>query len=171
MMNSPRLLYFITRLLPSSLWPSAMNTSPFAATATSLGEVKWFGSLPLFSGRAEGHQHLACRAEFDDMVAPVVTCGNVAVAHGVGHPDVAVCVHVDSMRPDEHAAAEGIDQVSVRIELRDRRQVRVEALGSELLGPGIAADDGPDVPSVGVDRHLADPLPSPSRRVASPSRR
>ena len=40
-MNFPSFENFTIRLLPFSLWPSATNTSPFGATTTSLGELKW----------------------------------------------------------------------------------------------------------------------------------
>ena len=52
------------------------------------------------AGLAQGHQHLAVRAELDDRVALAV------LGLEVGHPDIAVAVGVQAVRGGEHAGAE-----------------------------------------------------------------
>ena len=49
------------------------------------------------AGLAERHQHLAVRAELEDLVALAV------LAEAVGHPDIAVAVDVNAVRKQEQS--------------------------------------------------------------------
>ena len=108
-------------------------------------------TTPRNPGRAQPHQHLARGAELDDLV-PACSFGCSCGTHRVGHPDITVRVHVDSVRPDEHAASEALHDVAFLIELQNRIQVGIQALVAEPPGFGrITPDDSPDMLAVGID--------------------
>ena len=110
-------------------------------------------TLSRSSGCAEGHQHPPIRAELDDLVASCSIWGSRG-ADGVGHPDVAVLVHIDPVGPYEHPAPEALYDVAVQIELEDRVQIRIQALVAEPRGVGcVTSHHCPDMVTVGVDRH------------------
>jgi hypothetical protein len=60
------------------------------------------------------------------------------------------------VRPDEQTATEALHGVAVGIELEHDVEVRVEALVSESIAAGVAAQYGPDVLAVGIDVDVAD---------------
>src|SRR5580704_18476653 len=71
---------------------------------------------------AERHQHLAVRAELEDLVALAV------LALAVGDPDIALRIDKNAVREHEHAGAEACDQLAGGIELEDRWQIRLRAI-------------------------------------------
>ena len=99
------------------MWPSEMKTSPFGAITTLVGWVKASGGFPATPGFPERQQDLAVRTELDDDVAlflfsrelrefPLV-CGSL-----IGHPHVAVPIHIDLVGENEHAGAKAFHQVA-----------------------------------------------------------
>ena len=172
-MNVPSAPNFTTRLFVASPWPSATKMSPFGATTTSLGALKCVSVVAGDAGRAEPQQHLAARAELDDLMAAAVAVrpARALVGRRVGDPDVALRVDLEPVRPDEHAAAEARDRVAVRRELHDDVEIGLEAFVTELVAAGVAAQHGPDVPAVDVDVDVADGADLAGRPAASPSRR
>ena len=73
-------------------------------------------------------------------------------ARRIGHPYVAVGVHIDAVRPNEHAAAEALDRLAgLQTEFHHHVQIRVKTLIAEPLWTGVAANDRPNVLAVGVD--------------------
>ena len=129
--NAPSFENFTMRLLPLSPWPSATKTSPLGADDDVARGGEVVGPAPLLSRRAERHQHLPGRAELDDDVTAFVALRDAVGRDRVGHPDVAVPVDVDAVRPDEHAAAEALHDLAVGAELHDRIGLRVAALVAE----------------------------------------
>ena len=115
------------------------------------------GAAALFARSAEGHQNLPSRAELDDDLSSLVTLRRPVGGHGVGHPDIPFLIDVDAVRPDEHPAAEALRDLSVRTELQHGVRLRIPAFVAEPRGvlQALAANDGPDVPAVGIDRDLA----------------
>ena len=73
-------------------------------------EVIW--SVPRHSRLTERHQNVSGRAELDDAVPSLSSFRRSRGADGVGHPHVRVRVDVNSVRPDEHAAAEALDGIA-----------------------------------------------------------
>ena len=114
--NLPSLSNFSTRASPLApgVCPCDTNTSPLAAIATSVGwlslrDAGGLVPLPRLALGAQRQQQLAGRSSLVDHVR----------TH-VGGPDVALRVHLDAVRPREHAAAEGAHERAVRIELVER---------------------------------------------------
>ena len=112
--------------------------------------VELVGAGPRLARRAEAHQQLAVGAELVDLVS----LRPLPVPHEVGHPDVAVGVHVDAVRRDHDAAAEVRQHLPrVAVELEDR----VDGVGVAVDGhapaerAGAAALVGPDVAVERVD--------------------
>src|SRR5215472_10757904 len=70
---------------------------------------------------AQRHQHLSIGAELDDRVALAVA------ASAVGHPDVAIPVREQAVRPIDHAGTEARHQLARGVELLDRRDIRALA--------------------------------------------
>ncbi len=103
------------------------------------------------AGRAEHHQHVAGGAELHHLMAARVALRDAVAGGGVGHPHIALRVHVDAVGPDEHAAAEAFHHVAGRVEFQDGVEFGIHALVTEALGRGgVAADDGPDVHAVHI---------------------
>ena len=95
----------------------------------------------------QGQQHLALGAELDDLVTLVHR------THRVGDPDVAVRVHVDTVRKDEESRTEaGKDLAGLTVKLEDRIDQGLRAPAGQ--SHAAAAVVGPDVP---VDRVDVDP--------------
>ena len=95
---------------------------------------------------AQAHQLLALGAELDHLVP----LGARLVAFPVGHPHVAVRVHVQAVRRDEQTGAEARQHLArLAIELEDGIEVRGVLAG--LAQAAAAAVVGPDVPVVRVD--------------------
>src|SRR5215510_6041401 len=74
---------------------------------------------------AERQQHLAVGTELDDNAALLILTRELLQLIGrrrprVGHPDIAVAVDMDAMRPYEHAAAEAPDFLALIVEQVDR---------------------------------------------------
>ena len=139
------------------------------------GDVAWrtevIGPATGLSGCAQRHQHLAVRAELDDLLPAFVALGRPVLGDCVRHPDIAVAIHVEPMRPDEHSAAEALHDLAVRTELDDRIRPGVAAFVAEprwILQP-IASHDRPDVSTVGIDHDLADGAHRPAVRQLRPA--
>ena len=66
---------------------------------------------------AERHQDLAVGAELENLVA------FAAAAEPVGHPHVALAVDVQTVREQQQAGAEALQQFAGRIEFEDRIEV------------------------------------------------
>src|SRR5262249_24941507 len=105
---------------------------------------------------AQGHQHLAFRAEFEDLVAFAVLTRRIA------RPDVAVPVDVGAVRLIEHSRPEHPQYLARRIELDDGRQARAFAVGRA------AALEDPDV-AFAVDIDSDRPAPFPAVGERSPA--
>src|SRR5205807_1539571 len=88
----------------------------------------------------ERHQDLAILIEFHDRVA-------LAVVHGapVADPDIVVFVDQKPMRVVEHSAAKALHQLAAGIELHDRVESRLRAIGRRL-----AAVEGPVALAIAV---------------------
>ena len=124
--------------------------------------VEMVSPSPGLSGGSEAQQQLASRAELDRLVPPGAF-GGALLGDRIGHPDVAISIYIDAMRPDDRSASEAIDGVPIHVELHDRIEVRVQALVAEPLhGRRIAANHRPEVPAVRV--HLQ--IPSRTHRPA-----
>ena len=104
---------------------------------------------------AKRHQHLAGGAELHHDVA-ARSGGCPLFTHRVGHPDVAVRIDINPVRPDEHPAPEALCHRAVRPELDDRIEIGVEAFAPEVFRAGIAAENRPDVLAVRIDGGIAD---------------
>ena len=121
------------------------------------------------SGFPQRHQHLAVGTEFDDPM-PEAPAGlrrhrDSVLARAIGHPHIAFMVDVQPVRPDEHARAEALDDVALRVEFVDRVDVLdpavlVEAVDAEPAAVGqrhrvgfVASDERPDALAVDVDVH------------------
>src|SRR5262249_48144456 len=84
-------------------------------------------------------QHLSIGAELDDRVALAVA------ASAVGHPDVAIPVREQAVRPIDHAGTEARHQLARGVELLDRRDIRA------LAGLCAAPIKHPDAGSISID--------------------
>src|SRR4051795_1738145 len=80
--------------------------------------IEFVRSVAGDTGLAEPHQHPAVRTKLEDLMALSV------LAEPVGDPDIAVAVHMQSMRKQEQSLAERLYQRPRRIEFEDRRQAR-----------------------------------------------
>ncbi len=119
--------------------------------------------------RAEGHQHLARRTEFDHLVASG-PLGGACGGDRVGHPHVAVRVHIDPVGPDKHPTPEALHDMAVQVELEDRVQVRIETLVAEPFRGGcITPHHGPDMVATRVCRDAAHRAHLPSVRQLRPA--
>jgi hypothetical protein len=123
-------------------------------------DVTWcsevIGSAALFAECAQRHQHLAGRTELDHDLAALVPLRRPVHRHRVGHPDVALAIDIDAVRPDEHAAAKAGHDLAVRAELHNRVGLRVAALVAEAgrILEAVAANHRPDMAAVAIDRHF-----------------
>src|SRR5215204_3416452 len=118
---------------------------------------------------AECHQHLSVRAELADDVAGfdagLGCCGDGGFGARVGCPYVALAIHMQPVRPNEHLGAKTFDHVALRVEFIDgvvrlERPVRIHAVETESTSQGgrhrarlVTADKGPDAFSIHVDMH------------------
>ena len=113
------------------------------------------GSVTRDTQLTERQQHLTLRTELDDHVALARRVGVVRVrAPPVGHPDVAVAVHVQPVREEEQPGTDGRRDVAVGVELENRVEVRP--------GAGVAATsvDGPQATiRVDINTGRRSPLP------------
>src|SRR4029453_11275371 len=96
------------------------------------GEV--IGTRPGLPRCTQRHQHLSRRTELDDRLPALVAFWRAVLGDRVGHPNVAVPVDGEPVRPDEHAATEALDHLTVRAELEHRIRFRVAALVAEPGG-------------------------------------
>ena len=99
---------------------------------------------------ANGHQQLAVRTEFEDLVAFALRVWKFRelLRRGrtlVSHPDVAVLVHLKAVRENHHACAEALDDFAGWIELENRVDGRSGA------GISAAAVVRPDAFAVGIE--------------------
>src|SRR5262249_41124752 len=81
--------------------------------------VRWISAHARLSQR---HEHFAFRAELDDDAPLRDLSGKFreivrARYTGVGHPHVAVAVHMDAVRPYEHSAAKAPDLLPGFVEM------------------------------------------------------
>jgi hypothetical protein len=109
------------------------------------------------SARAERHQELAVRAELEHLVAPGCTRRRTGEGIGrrslrtrgvilaVGDPHVAIAIDEDAVREHQQSRAEALHELSRRIELQNRRQVRA---GARVR---TASFGDPDAATVSVD--------------------
>jgi hypothetical protein len=105
---------------------------------------------------AQGHQNSSVMTELDHLVPPR-SLGGPGGGDCIGHPHVAVGVHIDAMRPYKHAAAKAFDDIAVQVEFDDRVQIRIETLVAETLRcTGVTSDHCPDVFAIRVHRYSAD---------------
>ncbi len=130
-----------------------------------LGEVR--GRVAGRAGRAQGHQHFALRAELDHRVAFARSVRKflqlcVVRGAGIGHPHVALAIHVHPVRPQDQPGPEALNGFPAWIQLDDRVHVRASA------GVGAAAITGPDVLAVRVHVNRADRAPPASVRERAP---
>jgi hypothetical protein len=65
-------------------------------------------------------------------------------------------VDLETVRPDEHSAAEARDGIAVRCELDDDVELAVETFVAELVAAGVAAQHRPYVPTVDIDVDVTD---------------
>ena len=137
------------------------------------------GRIAADAGLAERHQHLAVRAELDDLVADRLgrrrrraagasrgaapRAGRGWLSLAVGHPDVAVAVDVDAVREDHHPAPKLFDELAGR----DRTSGPDRAATScpwprsqQLLAPQRSPTQI-DVPSLSMSTALVDPQVRP----------
>src|SRR5262245_52603247 len=116
LMNFPYFENFTMRALVFSPCPSATKMSPLRDQ--DIGRpIEGVGPVARDPGLAQRHQHLPIGTEFDDCVALAVA------APAVGHPDVAVPVREQAVRPIDHAGAEARHQLARGVELMDRRDI------------------------------------------------
>jgi len=101
--------------------------------------IEGLGPLARDSGLAQRHQHLSIGAELDDRVALAVA------ASAVGHPNVAIPIREQAVRPIDHAGAEACHQLARGVELLDRRDIRA------LAGLCAAPIKHPDAGSISID--------------------
>ena len=119
--------------------------------------------------RAEAHQQLARGAELVDLMP----LGPLLVPREVGHPYVAVGIHVDAVRGDHDAAAEVRQHLpGVAVELEDR----VDGVGvavdphAAAEGSGAAALVCPDLAVARVDVDTGGRAPLPAFGQVAPIR-
>ncbi len=115
------------------------------------GAVELVLTVACHAGRAQAHQKLALRAELVHLVTLVT------LAAGVGDPDVALAIDVNSVRPDDHPRSEAPDDVSVRVE----EQHRIEVVAPHAT-VGLATLADPDVTPVDIGIHGARRPPLPA---------
>ncbi len=137
----------------------------------SLGELKWSGPAPGLAWRAEAHQHLAVGTELHDLVPALVPFRNPVRRHCIGHPDVAVGIDLDAVRPDEHAAAEAGHDFAVGTKLVDRIHLGIAAFIAKpgRIGQRLTSHDRPDMASVVIDVGLAHRSERPAAWKLSPA--
>jgi hypothetical protein len=151
-------------------------------------EVIWI--VPRSTRFAERHEQFSIRAELEDLVPGMHAClcchFHTLRACCVGHPHIALTVHMEPVWPNEHPAAEAFDDLTFWVELEDRIDVldlvvRAEAVDPKAAAGGhrhraglVASDDGPDAFTVNIDidgsgrsRRPACPLTSRNERTAS----
>src|SRR5262245_1655415 len=105
------------------------------------------------TGLTEGHEKLAVPAEFENLMSfPRRSCRRISAgassaggAGAVRYPNVAVAVHEDPVRRDQHAAAKALDQFSVFIKVENRVEHGV------LAGVRPASFGNPDGFTVFID--------------------
>src|ERR1700694_3190783 len=106
---------------------------------------------------AEGHQHLAGRTQFEDLMAPGhavrVFSGHTEyrlVCIGVARPHVSLPIDSEPMRKGEHPPAKVRQKFAGRIKFQNRRLRSADA-GGGARGYGIEASmEDPDV-AFGID--------------------
>ena len=136
------------------------------------------------TGLAERHQQLAVRAELVHLVPDHLgqqrrqrrvsrlsgtTTRDVVLA--VGHPDVAIAIHVDAVREDHHALAEAQEQLAGRVELEHRVQ-RATSRSSprpSTSSPRTRSATQIVRPSLSMSTALVDPQVRPSGSLNWPS--
>src|SRR5580658_3575618 len=109
--------------------------------------VELVGALARDTRLAEGQQHLALRAELDDLMTLAVGTGVVA------RPNVAAVIDIEAMGVIEETLAEACHKFSGGIEFLDRVE---QGVGAVLHA---AAVEHPDALAVGIDvdaRYLPD---------------
>src|ERR1022692_660218 len=110
--------------------------------------IEGIGTIASDASFAERHQDFSIGTEFENLVTLAVS------RLPVGHPDVAVAIHIKTMREHEQPFAEALHQVSGGIKLEDGR--------IELAGAGIcsASIGHPDACAIKVDGDTARGSPS-----------
>lgn len=119
-------------------------------------------AVPRSPGRAETHKQFAITAELVDLVAPTLGWAWLAVCvNCIGHPDVALTVHVDPVRPHEHVGTEAPHKGPILFEQQDRIEVAVTALPSPAAfsQPDSSSESTSPIP-VRMDRAARPPRPS-----------
>src|SRR5215472_5039356 len=101
--------------------------------------IEGVGPVARDPGLAQRHQHLSIGTELDNRVALAVAVS------AVGHPDVAVPVREQAVRPIDHAAGEARYQFAGGVEPLDRRDRRA------LAGLCAAPIVDPDAGSISID--------------------
>src|SRR6185295_1263114 len=103
-------------------------------------DVVWIGQrlrrIAAHARLAECHQHLAVRTELDDGTALLVLARELLQLIGrrrprVGHPDIALAIDMDAVRPHEHATAEASDLLPLIVEQMDRVGLGAETAGRD----------------------------------------
>ena len=105
---------------------------------------------------SERHQHFALGTEFVGNVSAAIALRYCVVSHRIGHPDVAIRIHLQPVRPDEQALAHAeYDFSGGNFDLHYGIKVRVEAFVPEMLRAGIASNNRPDVFAVNIEVQVA----------------
>ncbi len=146
--NLPSRVNLRMRLLDAGSWPSLTNTSPFAATATSVGPSKCALSLPATPASPSVSSTRPSALNFDDLMAAAVARARVR------HPYVAFAVDIDAVRPCETSRAEASDDFARRVRVENRREVRgrrAVVRGAALRDPERAVRGGVDA-AYGAER-------------------
>src|SRR5471032_528860 len=111
LMKRPSFVYFTTRAFTC---PSVTKMSPLAATATSVGPLNVYGPSPATPFVPMVIRSLVA-GEFVDQLA----VRPFLVVLAVGHPEIAVAVDANAMRPDEHLVAPRPQHLAIRVEFDD----------------------------------------------------
>src|SRR5258706_15476059 len=77
--------------------------------------VKCIRTIACHAGFAESEQDFSFRIEFEKLIAFAVH------ASAVGCPEVSIAIEMETMRLNEHTAAETFQEISGRIKLEDGR--------------------------------------------------
>ena len=161
----------MTRLFPLSACPSATKMSPFAATATSLGELKCFGSLPGSPLVPSVISTLPSGLNFTTTWPRMSPFGvRLAATASVTHtlPSLSTSSPCGQMnRPPPKL----LRTLPSGLNWTIGSALRVAALVTEPRGilEAFASHDRPDAAAVRIDRHLADGAHRPAVRQLCPA--
>src|SRR5579871_161605 len=134
------------------------------------GRIELIRPAPRNAGLAESQQHLAFRAELENLVTLAV------LAEPIRHPDVSFRVDREAMRKHEKAGAEAFDQLAGLVEFEDRIKVgsvageRHARLHLRRRRKGAAALSDPDALAVPINADAGRGAPGAALRQFSERR-